>query len=100
MSSAGHVSTMINRLKENRSLLNSRSVKDKSRDAFLNYGKIHKKSIKLHHKKADPKILLRLRKILKRDKAKQQKKLKLMVVTLLLLSVIIIYAIFNFMGLF
>ena len=39
MSSAGHVSTMINRLKENRSLLNSRSVKDKSRDAFLNYGK-------------------------------------------------------------
>ena len=100
MSSAGHVSTMINRLKENRSLLNSRSVRDKSKHAFLNYGKIHKESKKLHHEKADPKLLLRLRKILKRDKVKQQMKLKYMVFIMVILSLIIIYSIFAFMGLF
>jgi len=98
--SGGHAYTMINRLKENRSLLSSRNTKDKSRDAFLNYGKRHEKSKKLHHKKADPKVLERLRKILKKDKVLRLKKLKYMVFTMVVLSLIIVYSIFAFMGLF
>jgi len=100
MSFGGHVSTMINRLQENRSLLNRKSIKDRRKDAFGNHYKTQKTSKQTNHKKADPKVLRRLKAVLKRDKSKQRTKLRYMGLTLLFLSVVIIYSIFTFMGLF
>ena len=84
MSFGGHVSTMINRLKENRSLLNRKSIKDKRRDAFENHYQTRKTSKQTHHKKANPEVLQRIRKALRKNKSNHQKKLWLIISTMII----------------
>jgi len=98
MGGGGHSAAMINSLKNNRALLHKKSIKERSKDAYIHLGEKTTKGKRLHHKRATKTEMLRIRKKIFSYKLNERKKMFYTLFIIAFLAIIVFYTIFKYSG--
>jgi len=98
MSFGGHAAAMISSLKNNRSLLSRKSLKERSRDAFSHLGEKKQQHKRLHHKKASKEETEYIKREIRKENRKQRQRNLISALLIIILSLAFFYGVFVLWG--